>query len=240
MRFHALAASVFLVLLSGVALPARAQASQGAADVAPRDIRDLREVQDTERAVLAKRAWLDEAKRCPAQLMPKKDVEGNYPAERCAPGKFASCLAQCSGGQASACYWLGFGLQQAKANDDAYEALFQRACKLGAVSGCTNRAAGLSKAAPTQESAQACAMETFTKACALDEPWGCTMQALHLSQGTGARQDLPKALDVLKKSCAHGANTEPCRYGMRLKKSIESRMATPASPASAAASNGGP
>lgn len=178
--------------------------------------------------VLDRGDWRALALRCPASLMPQVQSLVYLGRKQCQPGQMQSCLAQCAQNDAGACYWLAEALQEAHVASQASEVLFQRACQLGVVSGCTNRAAGLFEKRRDDVEVQACAARTYDKACQADDPWACTMQALHLSRGLGVRQDRQQALKVLEKSCKYGPEDPACTYGQRLKASIVNDAASPA------------
>jgi len=166
------------------------------------------------RQITQNQEWMSELQQCPADLMPAS--ENSIGEDGCRSPRLRSCMASCTSGEGDACYWLAYALQREKAPEQSIEALFQRACKLGVVSGCTNRAAGI-LSAEDSESNQACAARTFQKTCSRDDPWGCTMYALHLSQGWGVPQNKRLALQVLEKSCKYGPEDEACTRGMELK-----------------------
>lgn len=174
--------------------------------------------------VLAHTDWRALADRCPASLMPSRQLPDTLKPNSCTTGQLRSCLSSCGSGDAQACYWLAYELQQARVQPMAAETLYQRSCQLGMVSGCTNRAASMSQDAddPTN---QVCAAQTFSKACAADDPWGCTMSAMHLSRGLGVKQDKALALQALEKSCKYGPVDEACMYGEQLKKSLLTKPA---------------
>jgi TPR repeat protein len=154
-----------------------------------------------------------------AQRESRDHLKGNV----CTPGRFSSCLSRCSEGEAGACYWLGYELQQGHAESSVSELLYQRSCRLGIASGCTNRAAGQLADHPNDAKAQACAAQTFAKTCSLDDPWGCTMYGFHLSRGIGVAQDRQLALKVLNKSCRYGTDDPACSSGMRLKDELQGK-----------------
>ncbi len=171
-------------------------------------------------AEIGKKAqWRKEAEMCPASLLPRRVSTAYLSGDSCQlnPGL---CLLKCEAGNGGSCYWLAYAVQQGGGEAATSEALFQRACKLGVVSGCTNRAAAMSARAPQDGSVQRCAVETFKKTCAHDEPWGCTMYALHLTRGIGVRPDLDLALKVLDRSCRYGKEDPACTNGMTLRQEI--------------------
>jgi TPR repeat protein len=162
--------------------------------------------------------WLQDTRVCPADVM--LDDEAPIGEDDCESPRLRVCLSSCTSGDGGACYWLAYALQKAKAPEPSIEALFQRACRLGVTSGCTNRAAGVLSGEVENDRNQTCAARTFQKTCAHDDPWGCTMYALHLSRGMGVPQDRKLALQVLEKSCKYGPEDEACTRGMRLKEQL--------------------
>ena len=102
------------------------------------------------------------------------------------------------------------------------EALFLKACSLGSVSACTNRAAGIQKI--EGDKGLDCALRTYEKACELEDPWACTMLGFHLADGKGVEKDLQGALQVIQKSCLYGDQDPACRNALILKKQIETAL----------------
>ena len=172
------------------------------------------------RDLLQRESGLADLQKCPAEIVAKKENRDYLTSDDCKPGKFASCASRCTAGDAGACYWLGYELQQAHGLPRASELLYQRSCKLGVMSGCTNRAAGMLDDRPDDSKVQACAVATFAKTCSFDDPWGCNMYALQLSRGIGVAQNRELALRVLEKSCQYGAEDPACSSGMQLRREI--------------------
>lgn len=168
--------------------------------------------------VLKQTDWLELAARCPAAVMPEQQAP-DASRNNCAPGELKACMAHCTAGDGRACYWLAQDIQY-KTKSQAPDVLFQRSCKLGVASGCTNKAAGLSLDKPGDEGNQVCAAQTYAKACAFDDPWACTMYALHLGHGIGVQKDKALALKVLEKSCKYGPEDDACSSGMKLKRRL--------------------
>ncbi|MGC5700907.1 sel1 repeat family protein [Pseudomonas sp. NFXW11] len=171
--------------------------------------------------VQAQQEWQAQARHCPAEQMPSMASKRATQANRCEnPEQLGACLQRCEGGDASDCYWLANTLQQSKGPAAGYEPLYQRACSLGLVSGCTNRAAGMLVAEGDSQKSQQCAAQTFSKACDLDDPWACTMYGFHLSRGIGTAPDADRALQVLDKSCKYGTADPACRGARQLQEEI--------------------
>jgi TPR repeat protein len=203
MRYFLLLAALLSLLVSGLAL----------AEGAPPAIAQV----DAE--IGKKAQWRKEADMCPAALLPRRVSTDYLSGDSCQlnPGL---CLLKCEAGNGGSCYWLAYAVQQGGGEAATAEALFQRACKLGVVSGCTNRAAAMSAGAPQDASVQHCAVETFKKTCAHNEPWGCTMYALHLTRGIGVKTNLDLALKVLGRSCRYGKEDPACANAMTLRQEI--------------------
>jgi hypothetical protein len=154
--------------------------------------------------------WLFPAEECPADVMPRSEVTLRYPKGRCKP-HLQSCLDDCASHDANACYALALAAQELKTDNAIAEALFLRACRLGMVSGCTNRAAGMVVLEPDNPRSTPCAVRTYEMTCASDDAWGCTMYGYHLMAGKGVPQDLDQAARVLPKGCRHGPEDAACR-----------------------------
>lgn len=199
---------LFLLALSALFLPSVALAAQPTPAIAQIDA-----------AVAREKGWLKDARRCPASLIPRRQTGEYLMGDNCkiTPGM---CLMKCKSGKGSSCYWLAYAVQQGGGKMQTAQALFQRACKLGVVSGCTNRAAVMASQAPQDARVQRCAVRTFRKTCELDEPWGCTWYALHLTRGIGVKADPEAALKVLRKSCKYGKEDPACQNAMALKAQI--------------------
>jgi len=166
--------------------------------------------------IATKKEWVATAKACPAALMAKPGAQVPVGEDSCKVAVTA-CFSRCEKGDGPACYWLAYQLQTAGAAPAAYETLFQRSCKLGIVSGCTNHAAALSD----DPAWQSCAVKTFEQGCTYDDPWACTMLALHLSRGIGVAVDRQRALKVLEKSCKYGDDDSACQYAKQMRRQIE-------------------
>jgi hypothetical protein len=179
------------------------------------------ETKDISLRVLAKQSWVDETKTCPLDVMRSPQNKISMKRDECKSPNMSTCFKSCDSGSGESCYWLGQALLEVKAPPLAYETLFQRACKLGITSGCTNRAAGMLNDAPNNLGTNECTTKTFAKGCTFDDPWACTMYAYQLTQGRGVPKNKALALKALEKSCKFGVNDQACEYGLMLKKKIE-------------------
>lgn len=179
--------------------------------------------------VLANASWREEAGRCPAAFLPAKKNVSVGSGDTCPAGRLDQCLRKCTAGSASDCYWLGHALQEREQQNAAIEALFQRSCKLGIVSGCTNRAASEFPGLPEQEAAS-CQAKTFQLGCRQDDAWACAMYARSLEGGLGIPRHIGLSLDMIAKTCRLD-NDDACESSLKLRKFILSEK-KPAQPAS--------
>jgi len=170
------------------------------------------------REILKYQTWVTESEACPSELMPNLEIP--LKENTCESSHLDACLSRCTSGDGSSCYWLAYALQQSKAPAPASDVLYQRACNLGIISGCTNRAADLVNQGIDGSRVQTCAAQTFSKGCSLNDPWACTMYALHLGRGMGVPKDKAAALKALEKSCRYGEKDPACVRGMQLKEQL--------------------
>ena len=178
------------------------------------------EASDIARQVLQHQPWVAETLACPAAAMPKPETLLGVTKNKCKPGKRGVCLKRCTAGNASACYWLATELQADNAADDAADTLYVRACKLGIMSGCTNRAAGLLHRGSNDSATEKCVAQTFSIACAAADPWACTMYATLLANGKGVLKNEDLALEALAKSCKYGPGDPACSHAVTLKATL--------------------
>jgi len=174
------------------------------------------------RRIAEKRDWLAATRLCPIDVMPVRAAIVNAGNDHC-QAPYDTCLSKCEAGDGGSCYWLAQQLQQNGAPSETCGALFQRSCKLGVVSGCTNQAAGLLNTKGDDVPTQKCAVRTFERGCQYDDPWACTMYAFQLSRGVGVAQDEVLALKVLEKSCKYGDSDPACGYAKGLRQDILNR-----------------
>ena len=188
----------------------------GACGRSPKTLHEVAE------SVLTKADWLADSKECPAKFVPQHKLDGGLSGKHCDGELAGRCFSECEAGEVSSCYWLAYSLQLSKLDDNAAQALYQRSCRLGEPSGCTNRAARILEANRTDAAANACAASTFAKTCAVEDAWGCTMHALALHRGLGTVKDDQTALRVIENSCAFAGDPreKACLYAMSLKQQI--------------------
>ncbi len=165
--------------------------------------------------------WLMPAKECPADVIgaPKEVL---YENGLCS-GRIDECLSSCMNGSAKVCYNLALELQATKKKEyEKYsEALFLQSCKLGGLSGCTNRAAGI-EAGVGERLQKTCSIKTYENICKLGDPWSCTMFGLHLVTGDGVKKNFVKAKLVMESSCKYGKDDPACAYAQALFKKMDS------------------
>lgn len=152
--------------------------------------------------------WLDDLKLCPADHMPAAPGDSARSETDCS-SKPDQCLTDCDAEDQSACISLALAVQTAGA-EALSEALFFRACKLGAPSGCTNRAAAM------LEVDFDCGVRTFGKTCSQEDPWGCTMLGSFLALGKGMPANPELARRVLAGSCKYGESDPACQAAMSI------------------------
>jgi hypothetical protein len=157
--------------------------------------------------------WLPKPDQCPADLMPARGGPLRYSIESCS-ADVVQCLERCRAGDAGNCYSAAIVTQRIR-NSPVSQALFQRACASGIVSGCTNQAAGM-ESGP----GQSCAIRTYISACDHDDPWACTMIGFHLTRGIGVDKDHDRAKQAFAKSCRFGDDDDACRAAKSLLKEI--------------------
>jgi len=164
----------------------------------------------------AKPDWLPDLAKCPADVMPARETRSDYFKQRCA-ASLERCVDSCRAGNAGDCYAAALVLQEVR-NNPVSEALFLRACSLGIVSGCTNRAAGMDK---DNGGGNPCAVQTFEKGCERNDPWACTMIGFYLLRGIGVAKDHGRARQALSKSCRFGDTDQACGYAKSLMREIK-------------------
>lgn len=166
--------------------------------------------------------WLfDDLDICPMEIFPKKAIRLKYLTKPCAENA-EFCLDKCRENEGNACYSLAALIQEKKGLEQEYsEPLFLRSCKLGIISGCTNRAAFIFNTARGNEKSLKCAADSFESSCDMGDPWGCAMFGRLLYLGFGVSKDSEKALKVLSKSCKNGDESEACKAGKSLIEEIK-------------------
>lgn len=174
--------------------------------------------------VTANRSWAGELEKCPAELFTDTGSHAydHKVRQQCTtPSSQGACLAACKSGKGEYCYWLGTALQGPASPDLAAEILFQRACKLGVASGCTNHAAAMLPQPPVKVAAQSCPARTFERTCAANDPWGCSMLGFILGQDKANARNRQRALEALKKSCRFGEEDPACRAANGIRKDLQ-------------------
>jgi TPR repeat protein len=157
--------------------------------------------------------WLPNLDACPADVMPALEGPSRFDQDRCAAA-LDRCLRNCRGGDAGECYSAALVVERVRDGPIA-DALFLKACTLGFVSGCTNRAARLKSGR-----GDSCAIQTYDMACKRDDPWACTMVAFHLIRGIGIAKDDARARQALTKSCRFGEDDPACKFARTLQREI--------------------
>lgn len=180
------------------------------------------EIKEIIKIIKANPNWLREKPICHSLLVPKVEKEVTFMAEGC-ENKPNKCFKSCKSGDGNSCYALALLIQiKTDISNEATNPLFSRACKLGIVSGCTNRAAFDIENAYTNKKKAKCVADTFEKTCQMNDSWGCTMYGMMLIEGVGREKNLDEAIINLNKACLKfGLKSESCQAALRLKNEIE-------------------
>jgi len=175
--------------------------------------------------VMARQDWASELEKCPADLFSppgQQKYNGEVRALCEDPATQSECMTNCTSGKGEYCYWLATGLQKTVSNtNEGSEILFQRACKLGIASGCTNRAATMMPDPPLTVNSNSCPGRSFERTCAANDPWGCTMHGLILSEDKSIPRNKERALEALKKACQFDKRDPACISANALKKKLQ-------------------
>lgn len=126
------------------------------------------------------------------------------------------CRDACVAGDANACFNLAVSIQAELLPDDddrqveaRYVPYFERACRLGLATGCTNWAAAqLFGETPP---ATRCLYRMFERACEVGEPFGCSMTARILIEWSRTPIDVWIGYHQLASACDANAGP-PCRF----------------------------
>jgi hypothetical protein len=202
---------ILMVFLSGCKLEQQSMP----ANLTPEQIKE--KTQKVIKIIESKPDWLfSGADVCPGDVIPVNEKKIKYQSEGCSNNP-ESCLEKCRAEDGNACYGLALFLQEKNGVEDKNpEPLFLRSCRLGIISGCTNRAAQIFNAANGNAQALKCGADTFEKTCARDDAWGCTMFGTALAFGEGREQSNKEALKFLAKACQHTSSVEgPACKGAR-------------------------
>ncbi len=164
--------------------------------------------------------WMTDANACPSVFMQRPEAVNLSRMSYCEEGQLGACLHSCETGIASACYWLAQDLQPNDADQHAVNALFQRSCKLGVASGCTNRAAYDVRFHADDRQRRGCGAKTFERACKLGDPWGCSMYGMDYLQGFVPDGSREKTLAALAHSCDLGDDDPACVNGRAIRERV--------------------
>jgi hypothetical protein len=164
---------------------------------------------------------------CPADVMPDQPVPVRYLGEVCVESP-KRCVDGCKAGVGNDCFAMGLAVEPIRGQTKLSDRLFLRACSLGVVSACSNRASSMS----SNESA--CQVRTYEKACNRSDAWACLTLGMYLARGMGVERDLPRARKLITESCELVDDEEWCGYGIdmlmeidRIEKKQRDRMIAP-------------
>lgn len=173
--------------------------------------------------------WLppDKDKVCPADVMPEIEAPFGYSTEACIKDP-KKCVEGCKGSDANSCFALALAIEPLRGNTKLADALFLRACSLGVVNACSNRASSMGADAAD------CQARTYEKACNRRDAWACLTLGMYLARGMGVERDLPRARRLITESCELVDDEEWCNYGLdmlmeidRIEKKQRDRLITP-------------
>lgn len=164
---------------------------------------------------------------CPADVMPEFQMPIRYLGEVCVEDP-KKCVEGCKGSDANACFALALAIEPIRGNTKLADALFLRACSLGIVNACSNRASSMSS------DVAACQVRTYEKSCNRRDAWACLTLGMYLARGMGVERDLPRARRLITESCELVDDDEWCNYGLdmlmeidRIEKKQRDRLITP-------------
>jgi hypothetical protein len=171
---------------------------------------------DAANAVKQHGDWMADSRTCPADAMDRSEVTWQARDIGCDGPDFSPCHQQCADGSVSACMQLARALEQRDFPPAVSNVLYQRGCRLGDASGCTNRAAYDYVVHPQDADVLACSSRTFTRSCALDDPWGCTMVARVYVESKGRVGRRAEALAAAQKTCRMSPQHKACAAAQSL------------------------
>lgn len=164
---------------------------------------------------------------CPADVMTDRSMPVRYLGEVCTENP-KKCVEGCKAGVGNDCFSMALAIEPMRGYTRLADRLFYRACSLGIVSACSNRASSMSH----EESA--CQVRTYEKACNRRDPWACLTLGMYLARGMGVERDLPRARRLITESCELVDDEEWCAYGLdmlmeidRIEKKQRERMIAP-------------
>jgi hypothetical protein len=164
---------------------------------------------------------------CPADVMTDQPAPVRYLGEVCVQNP-KKCVEGCKAGVGNDCFSMALAVEPMRGHTKLADRLFYRACSLGIVSACSNRASSMS----SEESV--CQVRTYEKACNRSDPWACLTLGMYLARGMGVERDLPRARRLITESCELVDDEEWCAYGLdmlmeidRIEKKQRDRMIAP-------------
>ncbi|MBV8758370.1 MAG: hypothetical protein JO257_13875, partial [Deltaproteobacteria bacterium] len=109
---------------------------------------------------------------CLADSLPALRLGWDNRVKECSAAN-QQCTRKCAAGDADACQSRGIAIERSPDTELEAQGLFERACKLGLATGCTNWAATVW--AIEDHPPARCLLRTFEKTCAADDHFGCAM-----------------------------------------------------------------
>jgi hypothetical protein len=151
---------------------------------------------------------------CPADVMTERGAPIRYLSEVCIADP-KKCSTGCKDGNPNDCFALALAIEPIRGQTKLADRLFYRACSLGVVSACSNRASSM----PAEEAA--CQVRTYDKGCTRKDAWACLTLGMYLARGMGVERDLPRARKLITESCELVDDEEWCSYGLDMLMEID-------------------
>lgn len=151
---------------------------------------------------------------CPADVMTDQPAPVRYLGEVCVENP-KKCAEGCKNGAGNDCFAMALAVEPIRGQTKLADRLFYRACSLGVISACSNRASSMS----SDESV--CQVRTYEKACNRSDPWACLTLGMYLARGMGVDRDLPRARRLITESCELVDDEEWCAYGLDMLMEID-------------------
>jgi hypothetical protein len=160
--------------------------------------------------------WLFSASEnaCPADVMSDQPAPIRYLGEACVTDP-KKCVEGCKAGNSNDCFAMALAVEPIRGHTKLADRLFYRACSLGVVSACSNRASSMSS------NDSVCQVRTYEKACNRRDAWACLTLGMYLARGMGVDRDLPRARKLITESCELVDDEEWCAYGLDMLMEID-------------------
>lgn len=156
--------------------------------------------------------------QCPLNIYQSRTAVGGQAADCDAdPGM---CLAQCSAGNATACFNAARVVETGEEigpDGELKFPLFMAACSLGSANACVNAAATVKNGSwagtrPTVADGDSCQVRTYRRMCEDGAAWGCYMTAQEYRVGSSAvSQSDARFEQFMRRACAVSETSGACQ-----------------------------